>query len=405
VRALPRAAWAVLAAALALRLAAAACYFRVPLSEGGDDRQYAAIAESVADGRGFQWKGAPSAYRAPLYPLFLAALRRLGAAAPGDARLVQAFVGGAAVWLAYQLGAAAAGPAAGLAAMALTAFDPAQVLLPTSLYTECVFGVLVLLAAWALARYRELPSASRAAAFGAAVGLSALCRSTLLLAPALLLLGAPGAGRGLRHALAAAAVALAVLSPWALRNALTFGRPILSESGVAGPVLYYASEGRVYAPPREDSVEPMRTMYRSLPPAEWDAFALRSAAANVRARPARYGASVVRRAWRLWADPYLPYLLHDHPALSGALETGRDWDALSAACQGAFLVVALLAALAAAGPARPAVWAALALALYSGVYALAAVFARFHAPFIPLVYVAAAAGWADRRRRVAVTPP
>lgn len=386
-----RPAWLALAAAFALRLGAAAYYYRVPLTPGGDDAQYAEIAANLADGSGYRFHGAPTAYRLPLYPFVLAALRRLGARSEGAARLAQAFVGCATVWLAFQLGAAAAGPAAGLAAMVLTALDPTQVLLGTSLYSECVFGALVLLVAWALAAYWARPDGPRAATLGAAAGLSALCRSTLLLVP---LLAPAFSGQPLRrrlgHAAAAACAAALLLSPWLWRNAVVFHRLIPAESGVIGPVLYYGSEGRVTAPEREDGPEPMRTMYRTLPSTEWDGFALRLAAANVRQRPGRYLASVAARAWRLWSDSYLCYLIYYHPAQARAMQTGRRWDALTVACQAAFALVVLLAFIAAArGGSRPALRAVLALAAYAEVYALGTVFARFNAPFAPLVYVAA----------------
>src|SRR5579883_2854364 len=138
----PPKALAVLAAALTLRLAAAAGYYRAPLSAGGDDRQYAEIADNLAAGRGFARRGGPTAYRAPLFPLFLAGLRKAGVSSDGGARVAQAFVGTASVWLAFALG--------GFGAMALTAFDPSQILLPTSLYSETLYGVLVLLVVAAL---------------------------------------------------------------------------------------------------------------------------------------------------------------------------------------------------------------------------------------------------------------
>lgn len=400
---LPRAARAVLGAALLLRLAAAAHYYRVPLSPGGDDRQYAEIAENLAEGRGYLWGGAPTAYRAPLYPLFLAGLRRLGLRSEGAARAAQAFVSAATVWLAYQLGAAAAGPAAGLAAMALTAFDPAQILLPTSLYSECLFGALVLLAAWALARYRRDADDAAALTLGAAVGLSALCRSTLLLVPLFAAAATPAPPRArARHAVLALLSCGLVLAPWIARNALRFHRFIPAESGVVGPIVYYGSEGRVRAPEREDSLEPIKTLVRTRPHVDWDGVALRLALANVRARPGRYAFSVAARVWNLWTDSYLCYLVFYHPAHAATMAAGRHWDELTWACLAAFAVVFILALLAVpAAASRPALWAVLVLAAYANVYALGTVFARFNAPFQPLLYVAAGVAWG----RIAVKRP
>ncbi len=376
----PTKALVVLAAALALRLAAAARYYAVPLSAGGDDRQYAEIAGNLAEGRGYARQGAPTAYRAPLYPIFLAGLREIGISSTGGARVAQAFVGAGAVWLAFLLG--------GLPAMALTAFDPAQILLPTSLYCEAFYSALVLLVAWALCAFKKRGDDASALAFGAAVGLSALCRSTLALLPLAALPFFKRKPRQLALALGAAAV---VVSPWLFRNAVVFRRLIPFESGVAGPIVYYASEGRVVAPEREDATEPMKSMYATMPRLEWDRYALSLALTKVEADPLRYVRTTLVRAWRFWTDSYLCYLVVYHPAYEKA--GLAHWDALALACRVAFFAACGLAAFGAArAGAPPAVWAALLILAYVNLHALGVVFARYHAPFMPLLYVAAGEG-------------
>src|SRR5439155_12748910 len=97
-----RAMWALVLVALAVRLAAvAATPHYVPVSDPLDYERYAlAIQHGHFPPRGGGDPG-PTAYRPPLYPLFLGTVYRLS---PGDprvaARVVQAFVGALTVLLA-----------------------------------------------------------------------------------------------------------------------------------------------------------------------------------------------------------------------------------------------------------------------------------------------------------------
>lgn len=379
----------VLTAALilgaALRLGAAVFYFRAPLSSGGDDVQYHELADNLEYGRGYLLDGKPSAYRAPLYPICLATIMRAtGSRAPGFARVAQALLGVLAIWLVFLIGRELLSERAGAWGALLLAVCPEQVLLPTSLYCESVYALLVLLVAWAFARWRKSPSSASAAWAGAALGLSLLARSTLALFP---LLFPP---RKLKQAALMLACAVLPLTPWIARNAYLFKKIIPFESGVAGPVIWYASQGHVVAPGDEASVEPMKTMYATLPPTEWDAYSLSLARNEIVSHPLRYAKSCFIRALALWTDSYTAYLLHDHPALSGFLEAGRHWDWIAWPDLALKLVLALLAGFGAwRERKRPGVRVLAGLILYFNVYALGTVFARFAAPATPLFCVLA----------------
>ena len=379
----------ILAAALilgaVLRLGAAAFYARTPLSSGGDDVQYHELADNLEYGRGYLLNGKPSAYRAPLYPLWLAAIMKAtGSRTPGFARLAQALLGLLTIWIAYRLGRELHSERAGAWAALLLALSPEQILLPTSLYCESVYALLVLLVAWAFVRWKKHPDAGSASWAGAALGVSLLARSTLALFP---LFYAP---RKLKQALLMIAFAVLPLTPWLARNALRFGKLIAFESGVAGPVIWYASQGYVVAPGDESSVEPMKTMYASLPPTQWDSYALRLARGEIAAQPLRYLKSTLRRAVSLWTDSYTCYLLHDHQDLSRFMESGGHWDWVYWPDMAIKLILALLAVLGAwRERRRPGVLLVGGLILYFNVYALGTVFARFAAPATPLFCVLA----------------
>src|SRR5260370_19206282 len=48
-----------------------------PLSGVGDEDRYQTLADNLFEGRGFTYAGQPTAFRPPLYPMFLAAMRFL----------------------------------------------------------------------------------------------------------------------------------------------------------------------------------------------------------------------------------------------------------------------------------------------------------------------------------------
>jgi hypothetical protein len=134
--------------------------------------------------------------------------------------------------LAGLLGRRVAGDRAGLLAAVVAAIHPLLWLPDTSLMSESLYGVWVVLAVLLAFRYLDAPSASRAAAVGVAAGLATLTRGeALALAPllALVLLArerSPLRTRVLRAAAIAAAFAV-VLAPWTVRNAVTFAQPVL----------------------------------------------------------------------------------------------------------------------------------------------------------------------------------
>jgi hypothetical protein len=382
----------ILAAALILgailRLGAACFYFRTPISDGGDDKQYYDLADSIASGQGFLLHGRPSAYRAPLYPLALAAIMVVtGRREPGVVRVIQAFWSLLAIWIVYLIGRELKSARAGAAAALILALLPEQILLPTSLYLESFFSVLLLSAALAFMRWRKRPSPGGACLAGAALGVSLSARSTLALVP---LMFPP---RKLKEAACLLVFAVLPLTPWILRNELTFGKMIPFETGVAGPVIWYASRGYVAAPQDENHVEPMSTMFAKIPHTEWDRISLDLAVRQIVAEPGLYVTSGLRRVAALWTDSYTCYLLHDHQLLSGFMESGKHWEwiywpdmivrlfLVTAACFGFWRERK-----------RPGVMVVAGFVVYFNLYALGTVFARFVSPVIPLLCVFAGLG-------------
>jgi len=232
-----------LVALVALGLAVRVLYVIVVMRHrelGFDSNWYHDMANTLSRGRGYQVRCAvttscdfrPTAYFPPLFPLLLALPSRLGASSLTSLQLFACGVGSCTVaavgFLARRLGGPSVGlVAAGIAAVHPMFFAPDGGLMSESLYLLVVTCVL-------LAAYRALerPSMSRWALLGLLIGAAALTRGEGLV---LLLLALP-VGAALRRqpisrrlALSGVAVtaSLAVVSPWVIRNSLTFGEPVL----------------------------------------------------------------------------------------------------------------------------------------------------------------------------------
>jgi 4-amino-4-deoxy-L-arabinose transferase-like glycosyltransferase len=246
------------AAGLLLRLAFSFLYWvDQPLTH--DEREYLALARSIARGDGFTYPADEPAAgtaqqfgRAPGYPLFLAALgvSRPSDTVPARVKVAQAIVGTIGIWLVAVIAARAAGPKAGTVAAAIAAVYPPLVFIPAYAFSETLFSTVVLLTAWVLemAALKGPPyeiaalkgprhERTLAAASGALTAAAILIRPTMLffvpLAIVWLLVSRRGTARVSRTLIFAAALVICI-APWTIRNARTYGRFVLvaSEGGV-----------------------------------------------------------------------------------------------------------------------------------------------------------------------------
>jgi hypothetical protein len=225
----------------------------------GDFYFYHWSANLIADGRGytdpfllsFHDVELPTAEHPPMWPLLLAAVSKLGGAGSGlgaagpDAdflahRLTGCLVGTALVVAVGLLGRRLGGDRVGLTAAGIAAIYPVLVTADASLMSETLYGLFVVVAVLLAYRLIDRPTAGRAAALGAMIGLAALTRGEgLLLLP---LLAIPLAWRGGRSGRAlrvgAACVAmLLVIAPWTIRNLSALDRFVLvstNDGGVIG---------------------------------------------------------------------------------------------------------------------------------------------------------------------------
>lgn len=210
------------------------------------------IAEALAGGHGFsfpastQWffraspgdttRYRPTAWQEPVWPVIMAASARVFSD-PGRARdalivLRALFLIATAVAL-VPLGRSLFGPAVGtgagvLAGTVLVLLHEVQEELFTSIKSQYLVGLQVVIACWLLVEIRRRPGPLRGAGLGAFLGLTALTGSaTVLMGP----LAAATLGRARRTALALLLGWAAVILPWSLRNYRVFGQVVPIRTG------------------------------------------------------------------------------------------------------------------------------------------------------------------------------
>lgn len=206
-----------------------------PWRIGGDAPYYVLLASNIASGRGYSYAGVPSAFRPPLYPLFLAAMLRLaGRHAFVAVRLVQLAVGLLAVLLLARLASRIFGPTAGRTSFLVGLFLPTVFFFPTVLMTETFAILLTTLFLVLVLEPGVTFGARRGAWVGLVVGVATLLRfnmGVLGIVAAWAVVRKGGWRRALPPLAAMAAVFLAILAPWVIRNALVLGQPLLGTQG------------------------------------------------------------------------------------------------------------------------------------------------------------------------------
>ena len=267
-----------------------------------DGRFYFLWAQEIARG---EWIGQQVFVLNPGYAYFLAAIFKAHQAGIMASALIQAALGAASCVMVYRLGARLYDPRAALAAAALAALYPVSIVYDGLLATAAVIDFLNLLAMSLLlaAKKRWQPALA-----GAAIGVSALFRPTVLAFVPFVLIWLALRGRRKEVLVFAAACGL-VLLPVLARNAWVGGRFTLASAG-SGMNLFIGNnplaEG-TYAPQPFESGDPRlqaqeyrqeasRRSGRILTDVEAATFWFSETARFIVREPARFGALLLRKA-------------------------------------------------------------------------------------------------------------
>lgn len=196
--------------------------------EFDDEKLHWQLARNVVLHGALRSDDGAMAIRMPAYPLFLATFAGMGDSGILAARLAQALLGGASVWLVMRWARDAFGARRALLAGLLACFDPFTVFFCNLLLSETLYVFLSLAAAYAAWRLLSRPASPAVAddllvpLAGAAAVLtrpSAVGWVGLLLALVLLARQRDRLRTALLHAL----VVTAVILPWGLRNRAVLG--------------------------------------------------------------------------------------------------------------------------------------------------------------------------------------
>jgi hypothetical protein len=426
-----------------------------------DPDGYRAVAENLVEYGTFGSQGRPTAYRPPLYPCVLAACVSLGPASRAAIGLLHLILGLGTVWLTYRLGQRCGlGRWAWLAA-ALVACDPILLAQSTLVMTETAATFLAIAAIWCLtlaANRRSVPSALAA---GGVAGLCVLCRPTFLpwatVVPFALLAvarkdslsfreraGVRGIGQRSQQgslfrscagphpsplpegegtergdfswlpALAFATALAASLAPWAIRNQVQFGRPIVTTTHggytllLANNPYFYdclrnAPWGTVWENKEFDRAWLAKAPHGQADEVRADRMAYAEAVENIRHEPATFCYACLVRVGRLFG--VLPHqLTPEEGTLRRLLRYGVGlWYVVELAL--AVLGVAVVCVSVRRRDEGQFGWVPMLLlvACFAAVHAVYWTDMRMRAPLMPAVALAAALGlgclgaWVSRR--------
>jgi len=207
-----------------------ALYIQVPIM---DARDYDQMAQQIAAGNVMRHQ---AFFMGPLYPYFLGLIYSLFGRDFTLVRIIQAAGGATTVMLAFLIGRRVFRPSAALAGVALLMLCASVTFYETELLMEWLGSLLNCFALWLLVTSSEQSKSGRFALAGAALGLSALARASILIFAAFVLVWIWRAG-GVRRAARAAAFAatlVAMLLPAMIHNAVVSHvfLPVTSNAGV-----------------------------------------------------------------------------------------------------------------------------------------------------------------------------
>ncbi|MBZ5557761.1 MAG: glycosyltransferase family 39 protein [Acidobacteriia bacterium] len=253
----PTAFWAVLALAIALRLAYVLLYPQMPMCP--DCQAYDEVGRHLAEGRGFVggfggdtlfWPqvhdpDAPEIGIGPVYPTFLAAIYRVFGHEFRWVRVAQALITSLAIIPLFALVDRVLGRAAALGTCVLVALYPAFIVYSGFVLTESLSTAMLIATMWTLQRAWTRGTPMWWAFTGVMMALAALLRAEFVVvlgAAALLTLWRQPTRRTVMALVLVTAAAAATMTPWTIRNYRLFHRFILV-SAHDGDTLWISVKG------------------------------------------------------------------------------------------------------------------------------------------------------------------
>lgn len=383
----------------------------VPDTFVADPDAYRAVALNLVDHGCFGHGNQPIATRPVLYPLVLAGCRLIDPALWYSLAVVHVVLGVATVVMTYVLAVRWRVGRWSLLAAGLVAVDPLLLLSSTLVMTETLATFLAVGSLFAVTRCAEAPSARRASVAGALMALAVLCRPTFLLwmAPVIALMPlAANDWRGRAKVFAwSVLAAVVVLSPWAIRNGIQFGKPTPATNH-GGFTLLLANNPSFYEYLRSRrfgevwNAEPFNEGWtarsKQLAPGDEvaaDRLAYSDALAVIRSNPGTFAYACLVRVSRIWG--LVPH--RTSPDESLVRRVARWMIGVFYAVEFFLAAIGLVALSRGRVPRsevfRGWVWGLLLAAAFTAVHTFYWTNIRMRAPLIPVVCAAAALGAAQ----------
>ena len=391
-----RLAVAILLAALAIRVAWVIATPDYQLVHDAND--YNTHAASIAAGDGFATShGRPTAFRPPLYPLFLAGIYVFtGGSDIVAARIANAFVGTGIVALIGVLAFQLWGQRVALVSMALGAVYVPLILVGQSVMSEPL-AVLCMLGAIAAALRRWALLA------GVLMGLAILGRANALV---LLLPLAVAVWRGPKPAIVLVLAAVLTIAPWTIRNAFELDHfvPVSTQFGSALAGTYNSDAREDKENPaswrslkRVDDYQPIFSRVRQTNEAVMEKKLRAGALEFIKEHPAYVGKVAFWTTRRMLDLGGMDWSIHTASTISA----GRTAAITGVICFWVYAVLAVIGAFTQRARAAPLWFWAVPLLMYLSVVFLVVETPRYRTaidPFIVLLAALALARAAERTR-------
>jgi 4-amino-4-deoxy-L-arabinose transferase-like glycosyltransferase len=204
-----------------------------------DPDLYGRLGRNVYAGYGLTYdpEEGPTVFRGPLFPAFIAlCLHLTGGWYPGGVWIGQSFLHGLTCWLVFLIAFGLWDRKVALTASLIYAFYPAVLWQIPRMWNEILLAALVAALIYLGLAYSRKPRSLKVAGIGAVLGLLSLAKAVflpfLVLFPLVLVL--VGRPRIIRDAVLMATVAIALISPWSIRNWRLSGNFIPVHVGMGG---------------------------------------------------------------------------------------------------------------------------------------------------------------------------
>lgn len=229
-----------------------------PLSGGSDAPQYILLGHNLYFGKGFSYVGQPSAFRPPLYPLFLAgAQMAIGKNYLFGIRVLQLLAGILVAWICGRIAREIWGKGAAKWCFALVLVFPTLTYLTGEILTETFASLMTTLFLFFLVRTRN-DLTSEHVSLGITSGIAALLRFNMVFLPLIAawrILTVNKTGKW-QKVLAVTIIPFCIVLPWITRNLVVFHGEVIYSTHTGMDLVegFLEPEGRADAAQQQEIV-------------------------------------------------------------------------------------------------------------------------------------------------------